>query len=309
MKYFRKPLGQLDEYKTNTACMTIHGLLHLIQRTLTKEYPVPQKKPSYLSILKTALTFVAFIFVINLLAGMTLDDVYVCLLFSLVMTLTFFINYSLIPIVFPTLFNESNWKVWTEVLWIAFHFVSIAFYNLLFFWWLDITSVSWGEFANFFSTTCAIGIGPVIALVIYEQNRLLKKNLQLVLALNESITDKRPEESGGDIVLQSDHGLHALKLNAGNLILLESADNYVKVYFLHGTTVQTELIRIPLKRAEEELKSHAEFVRCHRAFIVNINHLVSARGNAQGLQITVDHLTETIPVSRNYVEAFRRILS
>ena len=60
-----------------------------------------------------------------------------------------------------------------------------------------------------------------------------------------------------------------LLVKLGNLFYIESADNYVNIYYLNKSKVSRFILRNSLKNIEESLTEFG-LIRCHRSFIVNI---------------------------------------
>ncbi len=69
------------------------------------------------------------------------------------------------------------------------------------------------------------------------------------------------------------------------------------------------LLRSSLTRIERQLRPfYPRLFRCHRAYIVNSARIVKVAGNAQGLKLTLKDAAAAIPVSRRYVDEFRRVI-
>lgn len=100
----------------------------------------------------------------------------------------------------------------------------------------------------------------------------------------------------------------ALKINAQDLLFLESDGNYSTVYFTENGSICKVLIRITLKNAESQICDNT-IVRCHRSFIVNLHKAVEIKGNAQGLKITLESTSTRVPVSRKYVHSINRLVN
>lgn len=93
------------------------------------------------------------------------------------------------------------------------------------------------------------------------------------------------------------------------LLFLTSESNYIKVYYLAPDgKVQSKLLRQTMSRLEEQLSPFDFIVRCHRAFFVNLLHVIHATSVPTGLQLTLDASTVTIPVSRTYIADIRNWL-
>ena len=110
------------------------------------------------------------------------------------------------------------------------------------------------------------------------------------------------------VELPSDSGKVELSLDANDILYLTSEGNYVKVCFRSEQEVEHKLIRNTLKTMATKLDHIPFILRCHRAFLVNRNHISDAKGNAQGLSLSFDKLDESIPVSRRFVSDIRASL-
>jgi len=88
-------------------------------------------------------------------------------------------------------------------------------------------------------------------------------------------------------------------VSLGNLLYLESEDNYVNVVYLEGDQPRSHLIRSSLKRLED-IFVEPDLARCHRSFIVNLERVRSCRGNRHGLHLKLAGMGGIVPVSRTY---------
>ncbi len=79
----------------------------------------------------------------------------------------------------------------------------------------------------------------------------------------------------------------------------------MKVSYLDNQTVKQKILRTTISQIEESLRAYPEIARCHRAFLVNITHIINAEGNSQGLQLKIRHIKENIPASRSYAKIIR----
>lgn len=83
---------------------------------------------------------------------------------------------------------------------------------------------------------------------------------------------------------------------------LESADNYVMIYYINGTKLDKMMIRNTLKNIEWRFLDKG-LVRCHRSFIINIKKVsVIRRQESEVVVDFADGRVPTIPVSRGYSE-------
>ncbi len=90
---------------------------------------------------------------------------------------------------------------------------------------------------------------------------------------------------------------------------LEAADNYVLIHYLDGDKQLKYMIRTTLKRIEHELPAK-NLVRCHRSFMINIDHVRTIRKEKEGLIIKFESpVNMTVPISKTYLDVFIRKLS
>lgn len=87
-----------------------------------------------------------------------------------------------------------------------------------------------------------------------------------------------------------------------NLIYLESADNYVNIYYLDNGKISRFTLRNTIKRLEESLKG-TEIIRCHRSYMVNFEKVKILRKDKDELKLELDVLNAIdLPVSKTYIE-------
>jgi hypothetical protein len=94
-----------------------------------------------------------------------------------------------------------------------------------------------------------------------------------------------------------------------NVLFIASADNYIDVYFIEGVMVRHKLIRSTLDNAGQNLTELTHLTRCHRSYIVNLNHIESAKGNAAGFRLKINGIKLEVPVSRKYVKLFSELVA
>lgn len=84
---------------------------------------------------------------------------------------------------------------------------------------------------------------------------------------------------------------------AEDVLYFESQDNYTSIIYYKDGKIKRDLIRSSLKRIESQLYNKC-FLRCHRAYLVNVSKVVKVEGNAAGYKLSFGNLEEKIPVSR-----------
>lgn len=90
-------------------------------------------------------------------------------------------------------------------------------------------------------------------------------------------------------------------LSVMNLLYVEAVGNYVKIYQLKDGKVRTDTVRVTLRQVENELSIYPMVVRCHRAFIVNLQQVEQVVSRSGNVQLLIRHCQEYLPVSRSHI--------
>jgi DNA-binding LytR/AlgR family response regulator len=238
-----------------------------------------------------------------------------------------------------TVSNQIVWEIWTVfTIGAGNYFFTHRIVDYL----SDLDYGSMGFFW-FQKITLAIAIVPIIVLTLLTQIYMLKKNLKAAEEINEQIRAverggediprrmEAPSQASGEIdaqidramrvsakepaeelshkkkiVLKSANERETLEVIPDDILLIESVGNYVEVTYLkERDKPETTLLRSTLRRIERQLKGFPFLFKCHRGFIVNINRIERANGNAQGYKLYFEGVDKEIPVARSYLKRFR----
>ena len=127
-----------------------------------------------------------------------------------------------------------------------------------------------------------------------DKNKKLEK-----IEKEEVIPDQNKK---GMISFYDEKGDFKLSVQSEQLLYLESADNYVKVYYLNKAKLTNFMLRNSLKTLDEGF-SNTMLVRCHRSFIVNFEKVKVLRKEKDGIYLALDlENIPDIPVSKTYSE-------
>ncbi len=223
--------------------------------------------------------------------------------------LVLFLNLFIIPIFLPFLFNEDNWTVAKQILWLCWIVLSIGTGN--YFYSILVNTYQWSGInglISFIIFTFSIAIIPIVVVTILSHNRMLRNNLMIAEEMNANI-ESNPNTETADfyIKIQSENKTQ-LKTSALNLICIESEGNYIRVTFLEKDAVNHKVLRSTLKNVEFQVQDVKELYKCHRAFIINISYIEKVKGNSQGYRLVMKHLENEIPVSRNNSKALKELI-
>lgn len=100
----------------------------------------------------------------------------------------------------------------------------------------------------------------------------------------------------------------SISLQLSDLLYIEAVGNYVKVYHLHDGKVRADMIRATSKQMEDDLHAYPMIVRCHRAFIVNLQQVEQIVSKSGGMQLLIKHSHDYLPVSRSNTAQVKEII-
>lgn len=125
-----------------------------------------------------------------------------------------------------------------------------------------------------------------------------KKNQLIKLTENPASIDS----SKNMIPFHDEKGELRFSLKMESLLYLESADNYVNIYYTDKDKVSRFTLRNTIKRLEEAFKG-TEVIRCHRSYMVNFEKVKILRKDKDELNLELDvQSLISLPVSKTYVQ-------
>jgi DNA-binding LytR/AlgR family response regulator len=80
------------------------------------------------------------------------------------------------------------------------------------------------------------------------------------------------------------------------------------VFWKEVETIKSQMIRTSLLNAEDILKEYKFILKCHRSYLININHIDKIEGNSQGYKLFLDNVSFAIPVSRNSIDKLQGLI-
>lgn len=233
--------------------------------------------------------------------------------YGLITFLAIVLNSMLLPRLLPGLFREDGWNTGKNILFMSWvtlviglgsYFISLAVCRSF-----DLPN-QWVQVKPILLGTFFIGAIPITIIIILESNRLQNRSERIVSETNRRLVEHmdRTDDSGTQekIVLVAENDRDKFNTTMAELLHIDAEENYVQVHFKREKT-ERMLMRSSLARVERQLRPfYPQLFRCHRAHIVNINRIRKVTGNAQGLRLILEDVENPIPVSRRYVDEFRR---
>lgn len=247
-------------------------------------------------------------FGINFLASP--KDGYFILAIGLISAVIFFVNNVILPGLLPKLFQTDKWTVRKEILWNVWLFaLLISAFTLTAGAFFGLSSM---DSLTFFRSG-ALALLPIILFNLVNYNNSLKAKVTQVFDssrqwINEEI--KSPNLHSSEIVkIESENGKEFIEVELKNIVLIQSASNYIEIYYRDGKAVKKKLIRQKLHEAEKLLSKFQEIKKCHRCCLVNINQVSKISGTSPNYTLDADGLDFGIPVSRQNVAKFKKLFS
>ena len=131
------------------------------------------------------------------------------------------------------------------------------------------------------------------------------KSAKLRTIMEENIGNK----STSFIAFRDERGVLRLTVAKENLLYIESADNYISIWYLKNNQLKKQLLRMTLKELSVQL-GETNVVRCHRSFMVNLDQVKVLRREKENMFIELGYQgVQEIPISKTYgEEVLRRII-
>ncbi|MBE9467535.1 MAG: LytTR family transcriptional regulator [Bacteroidetes bacterium] len=213
-------------------------------------------------------------------------------------------NLIVLPSLFPKIFNNKGWNIKKEIIWDIWILLAISSSDFVFY--SKLLGVFDIDF-NFIVKNILLAVLPVAVLIIINQERLLKAHLKSAQQLNKKLIESKQQKEKF-INFESDYKKDKLIIKLDSLILIKSADNYIEVYYESDDLVKKQMIRTTLQKAELVINEYDFVVRCHRAFIVNINRIAEIQGNSQGYKLFFKNIEFPAIVSQKYIQEFSKLI-
>jgi hypothetical protein len=233
--------------------------------------------------------------------------------YGLVTFLAIVLNSMLLPRLIPGAFHEEGWNTGKNILfmtWITLIIGLGSYYVTLAICRSFGLSTNWVRITPILKGTFFIGAIPISAIILFESLRLQQRSDRIVSETNLRLDEHagRPSDPAMNekVVIVAENNRDTFNAALAELLHIDAEENYVQIHFKKEKTDRI-MLRSSLTRIERQLRQfHPRLFRCHRAHIVNIGRIRKVTGNAQGLRLTLEDVENPIPVSRRYIEEFRR---
>ncbi len=188
---------------------------------------------------------------------------------------------------------EERWSVGKQFVFTVILIAFIALGN----WGLsksisEVTNSKYFSLGDFISITLAVGIFPLLTSIFYSEKKLRQRN------------DSTAEQLNREISTESTESTPNLPVKSNSFIYAKTEGNYIQIF---STSEEPQLLRMTMRELESNYGAESHIIRCHRSYMTNLGSVISVKGNASGLILSLNGDLE-IPVSRSYVDSVKALL-
>ena len=165
----------------------------------------------------------------------------------------------------------------------------------------DISAV----FRNTLIKTILILLIPYVTMYIYF---IWQERVHELKAIRKRLEEDDNALQKAYIQIFDDKNKLQLSVRGEHLLIIESADNYICVWYQSGDAIRKMMIRSSLKLVADQLAG-TNIMRCHRSYMINLDRVRVLRREKEGVfvELGVEGLPD-IPISKTYSESVMRWL-
>jgi len=226
---------------------------------------------------------------------------------------TLFANTLILPGIMPKVFNPSHWTIRKEMVWNVWLFSNL---------FVIFAFTSWfvGRFRHTDLSVFRIGALALLPLILFNlisYNHALKDKMVDVLDNSRKHwfgeeklnTEESDTKTAQQITITAENGKDIFSANAGDILVFHTSGNYIEIFWIEKKVRKKKLFRQTFAFVEQFMKDMPEFKKCHRCWMVNLKQIDAMTGNSKGFFLELNKLGFKVPVSRNYISAFRQLMS
>ena len=192
------------------------------------------------------------------------------------------------------------------ILWIACEvLVMSVFFTLAAEFFTDTDKGIVTLFRNSLVKTFLILLIPYTMCYIYF---IWQERVAQLRTLRQRIADDETALQTAYVQIFDTKGEMRLSVRREHLLLIESADNYICVWYTNNNSPKKVLVRNTLKQVAEQLAS-THIQQCHRSYMVNLDLVKVMRREKEGMYIEfgIDGVPD-VPSSKTYSDSIKKWL-
>lgn len=270
---------------------------------LNKPYPFIESFKLRLS-LSVAIGFLCFLilFIFQPWGLSTIQDgkSFFIFRFGINATIGLLIIYILGPKVFSNFYNIEKWIVGKHIFIHFFLILIIAFLNYLHNSIVGKYFSPQYSFPMFVYFTLSVGALPILLLTYITEKVSSTKNSNEASTINDKNSNPTKHIENTFTITTDTQKDGSLKLLSSTFYYAHSQNNYCHIFYAENGELSNRLIRISLKKLEEQIGNQDDIIRCHRSYLVNKAKIDKISGNARSLVLFLKDVGMEIPVSRSF---------
>ncbi|MCF8236355.1 MAG: LytTR family transcriptional regulator [Bacteroidales bacterium] len=204
--------------------------------------------------------------------------------------------------------KKGNWTIASELLSIVMILTSIGI-SAYFAGFIMESNVSRWNFSTFFDSFYRSVLIALIPVVFPSLLNIRYAFEQLSFRTYENKWQNKSGEVPEKLInINSRAKKEHLSFYPDEFIYAESKGNYVNFHLIRQEKSVEVTIRNSITDIENQLAAFPDFMRIHRAFIVNLKKIASRNGNALGYRLSLLGCDDIIPVSRQKAREFEQLM-
>lgn len=228
--------------------------------------------------------------------------------------LSILLSYLILKYVLRMEFREKSPAAYRHKECIILYLINIPLLSiilLLFNSWYQGHPIEWGALKFYLLSVTCISAVLYIGSFLRIRNQVLKDELDDIKAINalleerqQKIEEETKEEdaqpaSKEKCTFSGQYNNASLEVLPEDIVYVESMANYADICYLENGELHHKTLRLTLKVIKETLDDYDFLVQCHRAFLVNLNFVVSLSKESTGYTLHIFGTEKNIPVSRS----------
>ncbi|MEZ5070085.1 MAG: LytTR family DNA-binding domain-containing protein [Bacteroidales bacterium] len=207
--------------------------------------------------------------------------------------------------------KSSRWTLGKSILFILALLLLISWCNYLYSvrllpeaFRVSLAKRDLDPFGSWIYMTFAVGIFPVLAVLVLVEKRLDRRNRDEAKRLGQTTRNLRSDVPENPLLTLSFGTGDTMSFRRDDFLCLQAeGGNYARLYLEESGEVRSRLLRIALNSFLEQFPDHPALVRCHKSHVVNLHRVKTYQGNARSLYLRLEGLEMEIPVSRSFPRA------
>ena len=197
--------------------------------------------------------------------------------------------------------DESRWTAGRQVAWGILEIVVLAGVVVSVLAWNGHIDFNARRARNLTALAMLLALVPVIVRTAWYERALRTRNARTAAALSPPADAPAAARH-----LMARDG--SVELDAGDLRYVRAEHAFVDVVFVRDGERSHRLLRVAMPDAERQFPA-GSVLRCHASWLVAVDAIAGAQGDAQGLRLVLRDVPETVPVSRTRAPAVKALLT